>query len=215
MIKSAIDLQSYIRDRTKNITKDCRTLLFFKQEYNGEYHAHEDILGGGNLLIATGLFAALEYLSKIYYVLKVGYENIPNSDKPAPTRRPHEIHLEKPLFELIGDYPINFGLQTLGRPRLKKFWHKWRNKLAHLLAQDPRWGAVEAFDDLGLNFQNTETYIENNFISFSRNNGRWICNADKFRMDIDEISEWTCNQMNNYSGERIRSTLNWLKRCWK
>jgi len=217
MGRSAIELQSYIRDRTKNITKDCATFLFFKQKYNGTYHRREDILGGGNLLMAMGLFGALEYLSKIYYVLKTGYENIPNNrnSKPYPIGRPNEIKWERPLSELIRDCPIELGIRNLNAQRLKKFWQNWRNKLAHLLAQDHRWGGVASFDDSTLSFHGAETHIKNHFTSFTRNNGRWECDADKFRMDIEDIAEWICTQVTGHTGARARSTLNWLKRCWK
>lgn len=205
------ELISFIKNRTQNITNDCRTFLWFKSVHNKEYKSINNLrIGGGNLLMAIGLFSSMEYLCKIYYVLKIGYENIPNSDKQKGR---NDIKWQKPLNVLITDYPADFGIKSLSSDKIKLFWKNWRHKLAHLLAQDPLWGQVNAFDNRNENYNEAMENLKNT-IPFIQENGRWICNADRLAKEIDSISDWLIKETDKYDDNRIKNTFEWLKNNW-
>lgn len=62
--------------------------------------------------MAIGLFSALEYLSKIYYVLKIGIQNIHKNDKYK-----NDIKWRKPIVINNKRLPCRIGINKNGRRR--------------------------------------------------------------------------------------------------
>lgn len=201
-------LNSYICDRANNITNDCLTFLFYKCTYNQDYHLHGKSinLGGGNLTMGIGLFSVIEYLSKIYYVLKVGWFNI-----PADHKKGNDLKGNEAFWVLINDLPVDLGIKTLNKSEMNEFWKNWRHKLVHLLAQDSDWGTVKAYD-LPLCITEMEKKVSENQ-SFKKIDNVWHCNADKLRQDCQSITQWVSSQLDTYE-QNIQTTLEWLESQW-
>lgn len=202
-----VELKEYI-SRVKDITNDCRTFLWARLEHYEEVKDKDLEIGGGNILIANGLFSCLSYLSKIYVQL---------ANIATRSGRYNEIDETDAFQKLIFACPEKLGLDGLGVEDIKEVWRKWRNKLAHVLVQ--REGTAVTYDvrvDESLKGQYIEfrkkIELGQEGKSFTKHQeiDWWYCRVDILAVEIDEILSWITNQCDVYPNQ-IKSTLEWVK----
>jgi hypothetical protein len=124
MSESKENLLSFIKDGVSNITNDCRSFVYSK--LNGDLDNVADA-GGGNLLSAMGLMAALEYLSKIYLIWDKGW---PTDRQFIHQGRINALAAVEHFIQWSELSPIYSGATSFGN-----IWSDYRNGLAHNLRQ--------------------------------------------------------------------------------
>jgi len=200
-------LTSYIIDRVKNITNDCRSFIKLRIDCEHEIEKHD--LGGGNLLEGMGLFSVVGYLAKIYYVSRGGYLKS-NGEVPDETKR---------VGEFISSVPEQFfpGIDDHGLPKKEaaiKIWGKFRHALTHLIA--PK-GMIIAYDK--------ESFVQNGMHQFKdveenySNSKSSFISGDYFFADIalyrlNELAHWlaSCvmNERDIYKDQHVSKTIKYL-----
>lgn len=117
------ELISMLRDRIKRITDDANTFTFVKTTTPNALNNYDLNLGGGNFLVALGLFTCLGFLAKTYVLLT--NQAVLNSSK--------DINETDAVWKLIKNLPNHIDL---GLPKEKEFveahWKQVRNSLAHM-----------------------------------------------------------------------------------
>lgn len=199
------ELKSYITDRTSNITNDCRTFLWVRTEHGEIFDQPNLGVGGGNILMAVGLFATVEYLSKIGYILDKGV----GSDNATDC-----------FIWLIKNLPPSIKLfaDTENEVNLNSFWNVWRNKLAHLVA--PKHARAETVSPIKShpNYQATRNLfdIDLAFLHpfYKRGElpeGWWCSNVDKLTNDLDRIARWLASNIaENAPIANVQAALAWI-----
>lgn len=207
-MSSIDDLKEYIT-RAKGITNDCRTFLWARLEHPESIDDDPSLeLGGGNLLMASGLFATLGYLATIYVLLTGKEERSSRNDK--------EIIASDAFVDLMKDCPIKLGLNGLNEIELKKFWDRWRNQLTHRLVPG-RGTALTISPRINPNLKGTYKRVIEDFLrdgeldSFHKTEDDWqLSNIDKLNAGIDRITKWVSDQSDSYPN-KIESVLEWIK----
>lgn len=202
-------LKSYIIDRTRYITNDCRTFLWARFQYYPDIQNSHLEIGGGNILIAMGLFGVLGYLSKIYVLLadKARYSD-PKCGKPR-------VNETEAFKDFIKNCPYKLNLDQLRDEDLRKLWNRWRNKLAHLLVQKE--GTAEAFVADKVNLALAGKYeevkdslranVDIKIFTFNSAEDWWHCNVDLLASELDKIADWLASFSSSVSPERIQKAL--------
>ncbi|KKQ85821.1 MAG: hypothetical protein UT54_C0061G0004 [Candidatus Daviesbacteria bacterium GW2011_GWB1_39_5] len=133
---------------------DTYSFVFLRSE--GLKYLKKHSLGGGNLLMVIGQFAVLNFLAKVYVVVRNGTksyviekdigayeESITNIKKKYPEiwkvvrkycQKPRlwEVKNETEAFvRLILDYPEDIGISK-NEDAVKKVWRDFRNKISHI-----------------------------------------------------------------------------------
>lgn len=224
------EIARYIGDRTKNLTNDSNTFLWVRTEhYNALENAPE--IGGGNLLIAIGLFAALNHLAKIYSLLKGGKfvtkeeaENAKRShremDKQTRNlmrpKREGEMNETEAFKKLVMESPAaNLGIR---QGDLEKVYDAFRNKLTHMVA--PRAGDivltfVPPAEGSGVSYiELKKSIMLRDELAFRyKEDGLLECNVDLLSRDVEKIANWLVDAIENdrFTETNIRNTLSWIR----
>jgi hypothetical protein len=159
---------------TEKIKKHmCNCMEIIKDTYSHYYlmSEHQESrekynLGSGAFSSAISLFAVLNYLSKMYSILKYGHKYTVNQSdidlfeqckqklKEADLWNQTKRFIKKPQLgemneteaftRLICDCDINFGFDKSKKEEIKKIWSNFRNKLTHttMLAGDANAGQM-------------------------------------------------------------------------
>lgn len=201
------ELRDYIL-RVKSITSDCRTFLWARLQHYDDLNNQGLGLGGGNLLMANGLFSSLGYLGKIYVQLMDTAEWHRNRIKEGDA-----------FQKLINACPEKLGLDTLSGDDVKAFWGQWRNGLAHMVVQtevgtamtimppaDGGWpsGQYEEYKLFITSGQRGKSFTKRADIDW------WDCNVDVLTSEVDKIALWVFEQC-SIKPDRVGVTLKWLK----
>lgn len=148
-------------------------------------------LGRGTFAPAIALFAALNFLSKIHYILVKGRDVFVNQDKLDEYQkivtkikeieglkwkeakefvhkpRLGDINETKAFICLIKNCPIDFGLDTEDSSKIQSVWHTYRNKLTHLISMAGSQLAGQMLTTTWITPSEEGMYIEN--LNFFRN----------------------------------------------
>ncbi len=222
------NLKSYIGDRTKNLVYDSNT--FLKVRFEKPFEIGGEI-GGGNLLIALGLFAVLSYLAKVYKALRGGRPTTEEEAKNARKILNNNPQLKQYLipkiqgqfnetdafYELIKDAhkeaQINFGLQP---KKYREIYSAIRHKLTHIIAPQeghllltyiPAKGQIVPFSKIKSDIRNSGDP------AFTLEGDTWQCNVDLLNRDVEKISEWLVKKIDGgkFTEEDMKYTLGWIR----
>lgn len=219
-------LVDYI-NRSQAIIADTNTYIWLRS-VNPKILNDIPELGGGNLLMALGLFAVINYLGKIYTILKGGIpvtkdqadaanqwlkdKNIKDSgfEKIIETKRFGQLNETEAFKTLLNDCPgLNLGLSP---EELKGVWHNIRNKLTHVVSPGKDYqinarlggGTYEKAKKEAFNF-NRVFYIDGSV--------RVHCNVDVLGIKVEKIKEWIIEQLNSntFEEDNINRALRWVQ----
>lgn len=148
-------IKSYLHNATL-IIKDNYSYLYLNSEQYSNIKKYE--LGEGLFVSAISLFALLNFISKVFYILEKGasiivsqenvdeYESLKKIIKeknPEDWKRIQEYY-KKPrigtinepeaFILLIQECPIDFGIDKTNRSEINRIWDKFRNKLTHMIS---------------------------------------------------------------------------------
>ena len=212
--------------RAKSLVYDSNTFLKVRTErlfYLGEQ------FGGGNLLIALGLFSALSYLAKIYVLLE-GHElpalkdietaknNFKALDKKITDYyrpvRPDEINETLAFTKLLSDQncPQNLGID---KNEYAKIYNDIRNHLSHRVAPNRGYTVMtfQTDENYEVPYTDFKRHLnESNKSVFEVDGDSLNCYVDILVRDVEKISEWLIGkvQSDEFSEKNIKNTLNWL-----
>lgn len=218
---------------------DIRSFQFLRSG-KGQKILNKYFLGGGNLLSAIGLFAILNYLSKIHFVLrkgtyvdnchrketiKVKRENITCS-KYIKIPRLGEVNETEAFVLLIKTFPKDVGLPQNDERIIKKVWNDWRNYLSHM-AKLPKgniaitfmWKSNQAPEKSNLKpfrvgrelLIEEEKYRKNPKVKNVIESTH--CYIDPLMDEVKSIADWLCKEIdsNAFKKEYLEKTVSWLK----
>ena len=150
--------KDFIIDKLKNaslIVKDAHSFLFLNFEQKHKIDEHK--LGLGSFSTAISLFALINFVPKIYFILNTGNEKIVNQSDIDEYKRLENIlkenkkewknikkYFKKPrigdinetdaFIFLIENSPIDFGIDKTNKEQIQEVWQNYRNKLTHLIS---------------------------------------------------------------------------------
>lgn len=236
--QAKLKLQAEVRQRVRFLANDCRTLFCVRQEQTEWYRLNQPTspdqlaLGGGNFLMVLGLFSALNFLAKVHRLLtKPDVFVTPDDRKKVkeavrqvkdkipelravvvgittrwaaqPVRSCNEKDAFEELVRAAKEASINIGLPPT---EADLAWDYFRNQLSHMAA--PK-GWVEVCET-GKKCVEAEALVKKQIPSFRKKNGAWICNVDRLSLDVIDLAEWLCKEIDNCGGpERIKNALQW------
>ena len=150
--------KDFIIDKLKNaslIIRDAHSFLFLNSEQKNKID--EFNLGNGSFSTIISLFALINFISKVYFILNKGDEKIVNQSNIDEYKRLENIlkenkeewknikkYFKKPrigeinetdaFIFLIENCPIDFGIDKTNKKQIREVWQNYRNKLTHLIS---------------------------------------------------------------------------------
>lgn len=211
---------------TNMMVADAYTFLKIRVERKS--YIGED-LGGGNFLIALGLFSALGYLAKIYVLLTGKYalpdiEGITKAKEHLNAvvdsnlkeyfmiKRPDQINERDAFSKLLSDpdCPHNLGAS---KEAYSNIYHDVRDHLAHRLKPNFGYTMVAMQTDEGheIEFGKIKQAIESSNNKVMDESGNLY--VDFLGRDIKRISSWLIKKIDNdeFKEKDIEITHKWLE----
>jgi hypothetical protein len=150
--------KDFIIDKLKNaslIIRDAQSFLFLNFEQKNKIDEHK--LGLGSFSTSISLFALINFVSKIYFILNKGNEKTVTSSELDEYERLKKViqdnttewrnikkYFKKPRIGdinetdafvfLIEKCPIDFGIEKTNKEQICEIWQNYRNKLTHLIS---------------------------------------------------------------------------------
>lgn len=233
MTQEIAQLKKIIQQRTEFITSDCDTFIMARVQ-KVEYAKWNT--GGGNFLMAVGLFSVLNFLAKIHlhlvkpklftsdsdredYLIKVEelktanpeYKKFLNSLTKPKVNSVNETYAFEILVNTLPKY-IDLGIIHY-KIAPREIWKIYRNLLSHMAWPGSSIATNKYSSIQDKNIISIHSYIDvNSTTSFYRVGSIIQCNSDKLTVDLLKISDWLCRELdsNRYNEEDIGSTLKWL-----
>lgn len=221
----SVVLTKYIKDRINWVIFDVNSFIYIvrPKKHTG---IKKISVGGGNLLAVLGLFSALNYLGKIYFLLRndLPYtaeeilkakkwikNNVPTEmTEVIKTKRGGELNELECFIDLMKDCPCSINLKE---DDLAKIWRSFRNKLSHVV-DTQKYSASLVYDFTGKRSSEIEKLIKNSKDKPFIVSGRiLICMTDVLNNTVQSICDWLCEGVSNkFSEVEIKRTLNWLEK---
>lgn len=196
---SAVEMKKHvdiIDDRIIGIFNDLKTYIDLRkdnrQHRNNDYG---DNLGGGNMVMALGLFSALGLLSKAY--MAVASSERGEFDKSfndrGYARDEQKIFVE--FVEFLGDNVALFDPQSRSRTSYRKVWERFRDFTTHTLVPD-QGNIVVTYSWKEKQAKSVDEILEQikqdgNAFPFENNDNSWTVNVDKLLSLLPEITNIT------------------------
>lgn len=145
------------------IIKDNHSFIYLMSERSSDMQKYN--LGRGSFVTAISLFSLLNFISKIFTILKHGddvlvtekdieeYEKLKIAIKSNPQLKWSQVkkYFIKPRLGDINELdafvlmielcPIDFGIDKTNKEQIKEIWRNYRNKLTHIISLK---GAISA-----------------------------------------------------------------------
>lgn len=203
------ELKKYITEFIQYIIQDCKSFIYIRLNQIDDYRNHNFGIGGGNILMALGLFSTLGYLSKIFVILsKDNYKKNKWGD----------INETEAFLNLMNITPHDLGFKKIGDDNIRKQWRRWRHKLVHLTVPQGQIQACDAEHQPILKNQ-YQCYLEQLKNLRNKNSFNLIPNFELFSVDIDKlvtdvekISLWVIDQIKCCRQERVDEAVHWIER---
>jgi hypothetical protein len=110
------------------------------------------------------------------------------------------------LIEALHRDGIDLGLPP---SEAEAVWDRFRNKLAHMAHPQ---GVVEvSAANEGKPLKDPRGVIQRGVPAFRLRDGRWVCNADRLSLDVLEIADWLCKELDRCDEQRIRGLAEWMR----
>lgn len=193
--KMAADVKNEIMERVRLFSGDCCTFWRVRLQQNKWFHHWK--LGGGNFIMALAMFSALNFLAKVH--LGVSRSN-PSKGKTT------DSDAFKWLIKALHEDGLDLGIPD---NEAGAVWHNFRDKLTHVAKP----GSFVGVYDRKKSFSPSaaEKMVRTEKPSFYKNNGRWMCNADRLSVDVIKVAEWVCEKVDVCPNQSSLQTLSdWL-----
>lgn len=221
------EITEYIK-LAKWLVNDSNTFLKVRTER--KFYIDSSLrLGGGNFMIALGLFSALSYLAKLYVLLSgkctlpttVDIENAKDLFKKNTDfrnyfyqKRSDSINETDAFIKLLSDpdCPQNFGL---GKDEYSKIYTSVRNHLAHRIRPDYGYTMTSIQTDEGkeIPYEDIRSVIDRSSQPvFEKGPDCTLCFVDFLGRDVDRIADWLEKKLRNneFPQNNIDITHGWL-----
>ena len=131
-MKKHVDI---IDDRIIGILNDLKTYIDLRKD-NRQHRNNGDNLGGGNMVMALGLFSALGLLSKAYVTVASSErgEFDKSFNERGYARDEQKIFVE--YVEFLGDSVALFDSPSRSKTSYRKVWERFRDFTTHTLVPD-------------------------------------------------------------------------------
>lgn len=216
-------------NRAKYLVYDSNT--FLKVRVERPFYIGDEI-GGGNLLIALGLFSAINYLAKIYVLLNGQWtpptpkdieearEQFKRVDRKFReylifTKRRDSVNETLAFTKLLLDQncPQNLGID---QSEYSNVYHDIRNHLTHRIAPNRGHtmmtfqsdeGDRTPYGDIKISIKNSNRHV------FQKNGNVLICYVDILGRDVEKIADWLIKDVadDKFTKEGIDLTFDWLE----
>lgn len=199
--------QGWIEQITGSTLNDVKSSIAARVLLRGQPE-----FGGGNFLMAQGLFATLNLLAKVYVLLVDKEERGKCSD----------INETKAFHTLVSDLPTEIRLGLEG-PDIDRAWQSFRNTPAHMgrpkeitLAYDveikpedlPK--VEETSKAAELVSKKIAALFSKEDPSFSKKDGFLHCNVDLLARDLGKITQWLTEEIMKADQEHAEKCLDWI-----
>jgi len=230
-------LKDLIKQRTSFIGGDCYTFIMGKSR--NENYIHLWGTGGGNFLMAVGLFSVINFLAKVYRHLVEPTAFISEADRQSVIDTKTTLKTEHPELKQvisgwqnprIGDVNemqtfiklgealpknIDLGISQQDNITAENVWKVFRNFLTHMAWPGSSVATIH-FQNLPTNLtieQMLQVIDNSGMKSFYKENSQLRCNSDKLTVDANKIANWLCEQLDNsqFTEANIESTLAWIQ----
>lgn len=210
-----------IKDRIAGVTNDLKTYIDLRkdnrQHGNNEY---SDNLGGGNMVMAMGLFASLGLLGKSQVCVAANERG--NFDELFDNRG-HAIDEQKIFVEFVQflDDKVNLlDPRDKSKTSYRKIWERFRDFTSHVLVPDQGnsvltfiWDSPQkrSADEILTDIKKQEdTY------AFERHNGTWIVNVDKLLSLLGDITAATSDYLISHNANCSKNCAEALEKVlWR
>jgi len=236
MQNPAEQLKEIIGQRASFIGGDCNTFIMAKSQK--ENFIHDWGTGGGNFLMAVGLFAVINFLSKVFshlveptaFISEAGRQTVIDAKRTLrqshpelreviarwPTPRVGDVNEIRAFINLVTGLPseIDLGISTQDNISAEEIWRTFRNFLTHMAWPGSPVSTITFINQPEIhNIEQILQAIDNSGLkAFYREDNIIKCNSDKLTIDAHKIAEWLCRQINGnrFTEENITSTLAWV-----
>lgn len=227
---SKIILKGEIHWRVEFVVNDCRTYIFVRQDKDEWYSTHKPPMGGGNFLMAHGLFSALNFMGKIYAHLKhrEGYfytqQNV--DDVKSTVRKLKSAEVLKAIQEVDPTLNLKQLLASSAPTRWKPgrtgecidetsvfkiFYSAFRPEIDLGFPEDKSNEVWNSFRNRLSHMAAPRKVIESGGdppTAFRTENDEWRVNVDRLTEDLILIEEWLARQIDDHQSEDdIRNAL--------
>jgi hypothetical protein len=257
MKKIQDELIDEIRQRVNFITSDCDTFLAAKGLVDKRQidtsiatgqlvaipqkksHIQKWETGGGNFLMALGLFAVLNFLAKVHRHLtdpdafiaqndrEIVNETIKGLKKDPKLKvilegkntrwlppRVGDVNEKESFIKLVDALPnkIDLGIPDDKGESAGEIWNSLRNSLAHMAWPKSPLGAYSTFPE-STTMRELRWMIDSGQKSFYKYQDCLVYNSDKLNIDVYKIAEWICTKIEKgiFSNANIGGTLKWMR----
>jgi hypothetical protein len=220
------ELLRIVDDRANMMIADTNTFIWLRHNHPDELRKNKEI-GGGNLLMALGLFSALNLMAKVHKILRKGkgcivqkadvqefrsivkkYPELKGKIQPLAVGQ--VINEEDAFVKLIKDSNAKFGLSDEG---LRAAWQSFRNYLSHTATIRPGHSSVT----FQIKSRNFEQFIEkeNNrkrpVFGFNQHGLRFY--PDTLNIEVRYIRDWLLNKIKEeyFTNDKIEDAFDWVQ----
>lgn len=238
------DLADEVQRRCQWLVNDCMTVLRARWEHPDWFEAHSSSkerpngLGGGNYLMALGLFTALNLLAKVHLFLvnpaafckkakylkteetkQYVFNNLDDALKSSVKnnwreRRVGECDETTAFTELIKAFQKEKHYIGVPENQEANIWRAFRNQLAHMAETENYVGITKRPEGYELDSPaELERHIRREYVSFylRPRELKYVCNVDRFIYDILDIADWLVGKLEAARDtEGYRLAENWL-----
>ena len=167
-------------------------------------------LGGGNILTIIGLFAVINYFSKVYKILQSG--KLP---KENPYGKGNYFTEKEAFITLANDFPNSIIEDKQDEITLNKLWQTFRCDLSHI-AQIKLGNRVLVLvgDQKNIPKDIVQKFVKNNSTKPFRliNDDGFVCMVDKLITDVESMLDWIITDIDTrFPKANIELTNNWIR----
>ncbi|GEM_PF-5252103 len=201
-------LKLFLMQSIENATMmipDCKTFIYSRGKYIKELQ--DNGCGGGNFLMALGMFATIGFLANLYWILSGKDFNAPKDGDVKD-----DVSTEIAFGKLIKDVPssvVNLGLLVAEAGRV---WNYFRNKLAHIASPAQ---PVRTFSPSSPRADFLTHLARDNRPAFVKEDGHnWICEIDLLTFRVEQTKDWLMEKLdkNEFKYEDLARAFVWVQK---
>lgn len=193
-----------IDDRVLGIINDLSTYIDLRKD-NRQHASQNNDLGGGNMVMAIALFAAVNLLSKAYIAVM---SNEAGEYSDLFDERGYAQDEQKVFVRFVESLNPNIGLfaaTSRSKTSYRKVWERFRDFTTHVLVPDQGniviahiWSRPQSKTAYELL---RELESDASVFAFQSDNGSWTVNVDKLLSLLPKLTEHTTSFIRTHGKE--------------
>lgn len=219
------ELAEIIQNRTHSLIADANAFIWLRAEQGTVLQ--DGRIGGGNFLMALGLFSIINFLGKVYSLLEdpsiaITQEEVEEAkqlvksvdglkaNKAFELKRVGQINETTSSLKLFAECPyLDSGFSE---DELRRVWDGVRNNLSHMIV--PYNGITIVVRAGGGKFDAARSDLEIQPAFRKMADGRMHCDVDALSLRIEQVAEWLSKKIlaNEYSEEALMRILGWARK---